>query len=251
MRNKWTEQSIGAAILASSSGGVMPTNSELIMTGNGALSSAIQTSGGFPAWAGKLGLSTKTRRVKWTEELVESELRELTKSINRMPTNSELSEWGRSDLSNQIVKKGGFFYWAERLGVDRVKSDSDTGWAGEDALESILKDKGFGVEQTALRAPYDLKVNEVVRVDVKTAKFAEYGACRGWFYRVGKEAQADVIALYQLDTGDVYFLPWHHCPKSNVTISRSGGKYRNYKNRYDIIEKLSRLRYAEDRIWSN
>lgn len=248
-RIHWTDEKIREAILALSVDGVMPTSQELAQMGKGALSSAIQCRGGFIKWANDLGLVRKKPTKAWSPELIEEEIRAVAAGLNRMPTNSELSEFGRCDLANQISKKGGFVYWADRLGFPRVQSDSDTGWEGEDELTAILASKGFTCEKTVLKAPYDIKVNGVVRIDVKSAKFAEYGVCKGWFYRVGKDAQADVLALFQLDTRDVYFLPWNICPSSNVTISQSGGKYAQYKNRYDWLLELCNRRQSEAAVW--
>ena len=88
-------------------------------------------------------------------------------------------------------------------------------------------------------------VNGTVRVDVKSAKYAEYGPCKGWFYRIGKVPQADVIALLQTDTGTVYWLPWYKCPTSNVTISRDGGKYAAFKDNWSVLRTVSDLRQKE------
>lgn len=98
--------------------------------------------------------------------------------------------------------------WAKRLGLKRRHSDSDTGWDGEIALTGKLRREGFStVRETNVKSPHDLLVEGIVRIDVKSARYAEYGACRGWFYRIGKTPQADIIALYQIDEGDCYFIP--------------------------------------------
>ena len=189
-------------------------------------------------------------RKSWTEQKIAAELSAVIAVDGMMPSNNRLKQLGRSDLANQVSRRGGFLDWAKRLGAQRGQSDSDTGWDGEIALAGKLTIRGYTVERMqAVKAPYDLKVNGALRIDVKSANYAEYGACKGWFYRVGKEAQADVLALYQLDTGVVYFLPWNICPVSNVTISRSGGKWSDFKDRYDLIGQLSKQRESEREIW--
>lgn len=182
--------------------------------------------------------------------MVATDLAAVVAGSRIMPSNSELAALGRCDLANQIARRGGFPAWAARLGCERKQSDSDTGWNGEIALAAILEGRGFSVERMkAIKAPYDLRVNGVVRIDVKSANYAEYGACRGWFYRIGKEAQADVLALYQLDTTSVYFLPWCGCPKSNITIARDGGKYKAFRDCFYVISELAELRSKEASIW--
>jgi hypothetical protein len=93
--------------------------------------------------------------------------------------------------------------------------------------------------------PFDLLVNKVLRVDVKSANFACYGASKGWFYRMGKAPQADLIALHQLDTGKTYWIPWNIIPHSNVTISTDGGKWARYKESIWIVQSMLEPRQAE------
>ncbi len=149
--------------------------------------------------------------------MVASELGKIIEATGRMPSSPILHEMKRSDLSSQISKRGGFEEWAKRMGVSRAHSDSDTGWDGEIAFMKRLSENGFSPERTkSIKSPYDICVNGIVRIDVKAANYAEYGVCKGWFYRIGKDAQADILALYQLDTESVYMLPWNICPKSNI-----------------------------------
>jgi hypothetical protein len=163
-----------------------------------------------------------------------------------MPTNSYLTETGQGDLAQQIAKKGGFFKWAERLGLAREHSDSDTGWDGEKRVQKVLESAGFQVDRsTAVKWPFDLLVNKVLRIDVKSANFTCYGPCKGWFYRIGKAPQADLIALHQLDTGETYWIPWHIIPHSNVTISKDGGKWARYKEALWIVQSMLEPRQAE------
>ena len=167
-----------------------------------------------------------------------------------MPSNSELRSLGRNDLAIQIARRGGFLQWAKRLGLTRKASDSDTGWGGEKDLAEKLTKAGFIVTRMdKVKSPYDLSIENSVRVDVKSARYAEYGACRGWFYRIAKNPQADVIALYQIDTGDCYYLPWQLCPTTNVTISRDGGKYKSFKNREDLLRCIIINRAKEEKLW--
>lgn len=232
--------------------GHMPSRNDLELLGLGGLSSKIQKSGGFIFWAKKLGISVKRNTLKWTETLIEENLRKICSDLGRFPSAQDLKKIGRNDISSQIGKKGGFEFWASKLGLKRTHSDSDTGWNGEKFLMKTLIEKGFLCEASDhLKCPYDLRVGSLVRIDVKSANYAEYGACKGWFFRIGKDAQSDILALLQLDTGDVYFIPCNKCPRTNITISRDGGKYKEFKNRFDIIQNLVNLREAEQKIWPN
>ena len=185
-------------------------------------------------------------RKQWNEAMISDRIMENYRNTGTMPTNQYLKDTGQGDLANQISKKGGFFKWAERLGVARQHSDSDTGWDGEKRVQKILESAGFQVERcTAVKWPFDLLVNKVLRVDVKSANFACYGPCKGWFYRIGKAPQADLIALHQLDTGSTYWIPWNIIPHSNVTISKDGGKWARYKETLWIVQSMIETRQAE------
>jgi hypothetical protein len=189
---------------------------------------------------------------KWTEELVESELRALCGQLGYFPSNSELRQLKRGDLSNQICKKGGFVHWSKRVGCERKHSDSDTGWEGEDAVAKLLTEKGFHVEpRKTIRCPYDLLVGGVIRVDVKTAKYAEYGGknySTGWFYRIGKDVQSDIVILYQSDTSICYIIPWKYCNSSNITITKTGDTYAKFRENFKLLENLVRSRSTEMEI---
>ena len=184
-------------------------------------------------------------RTRWNEQLIEERLRSVIASTGVFPTVSYLKETGQHDLSNQISKKGGFIEWSKRLGVNRAHYDCDTGWDGEDSVAVLLESKGFKVgRRESVKWPFDLLVNDVLRVDVKTAKFATYGHCSGWFYRTGKAPQADVVVLHQSDTGRVYFLPWYITPFSNITIT-NGGEYSKFADNYNLVSKMISIREIE------
>jgi hypothetical protein len=185
-------------------------------------------------------------RKTWTEAMISERIMENYRNTGLMPTNQYLVDSGQGDLANQITKKGGFFKWAERLGLSRVHSDSDTGWDGEKRVQTILESAGFQVERSiAVKWPFDLLVNKVLRIDVKSANFAAYGPSKGWFYRIGKAPQADLMALHQLDTGETYWIPWHIINHSNMTISRDGGKWAQYKEALWIVQSMLETRQAE------
>lgn len=186
-----------------------------------------------------------TKRKRWSEEDIASALVEIHARIGHMPSHNYLQEIGRGDLSNQICKKGGFLAWAQRLGFKRKHSDSDTGWDGEKAVENRLM-KHFRVErQGPVKWPFDLLVDGVLRIDVKAARFATYGRCSGWFYRIGKAPQADLLALHQLDEGSTFFIPWTIAPHTNITISRGGGRWARFENNIEIVRSMASRRTEE------
>jgi len=170
----------------------------------------------------------------------------IAKLIGKMPTVSYLKETSQNDLANQITRRGGFISWADRLGLKRDHSDSDTVWDGEKKVERILVSHGLQAErQSAVKWPFDILVNGILRIDVKSARYAEYGPCKGWFYRIGKVPQADLIALHQIDSGSTFYIPWFKVPSSNITISVGGGIYASYMNAIDVVKEMAAMRSME------
>lgn len=164
----------------------------------------------------------------------------------RFPTNTELQKTGQNDLACQITKKGGYAYWANRLGMKRGVYDCDIGWKGEQKTQALFEERGFSVIRSErVQWPFDLLVNDCLRVDVKTAKHADYGVSSGWYFRIGKSPQADLIALYRSDKNDVYLIPWYHVPKTNITITPTGTKYSGFLNAYEIVERMVQVRQFE------
>ncbi len=187
----------------------------------------------------------------WNDEKIEQALREMSADIGHFPSCLEMRDRSRNDLACAVSKSGGFMMWAERLGISRQDSDSDFGWRGEVCVCGLFRNRRHSAERTAqVKAPFDLLVDDVLRVDVKNAVYAEYRkldakVSTGWFYRLGKIPQADLIFLYQYDTGEFYGLPWFVCPSGNITISKAGGKYAQYKCNWPLIEDMIRVRKAE------
>ena len=193
-------------------------------------------------------MASPMARIKWTEAMIADKIMEIHRNTGLFPTVTYLKRTGQNNLSCKIVKTGGFEHWAARLGLKRAHSDSDTGWSGEIEVMTLLQ-KGWSnvTRSKSVTAPFDLLVNNVLRVDVKSARFAKYGPCSGWFYRIGKMPQADVIALYQLDTKEVYWIPWNRVPTSNITITKTGGIYAMFRNNIDIVRRMLATREAEDK----
>lgn len=186
---------------------------------------------------------------RWGEDAIESEMRMVCDALGWFPSSTELREMGRNDLACAISKSGGFLKWADRLGVPRRHSDSDTGWQGEREFDHVMAMHGHAVTKPeGVKSPYDRMIDGVLRVDVKAARYASFGPSRGWFYRIAKHPQADLITLYQLDTGDYYALPYWVCPTTNVMISRDGGKYAKYRNDIGLIRQMIKTRQNERTI---
>jgi hypothetical protein len=251
MRITWTPELIESELKKVADGlGRMPSNGELISMGLGGLSGQIQKSGGFVVWREKLNLAAIRPCSMWTDELFKSRIHDAVLKYGRLPSAPIMQREGLGDLCSEIGRRGGMLRIAKEMGLEREHSDSDTGWDGEVELSEILSAQGFEVTRpTGVKSPHDLCVDDCVRLDVKSAKYAVYGASRGWFYRIGKTPQADIVALFQLDTKDCFYLPWTICPTTNISLSVTGGKYAAFKNRTDVLRLIIESRKDESLLW--
>lgn len=187
-------------------------------------------------------------RRSWTDDMVESELVDICQSIGHMPSNSELGRMSRTDLANQIARRGGFFKWSERVGYDRTFSCTDMGRSGERIVASIVNLMGHKAEQRkAVKSPYDLLVDGLVRVDVKTANQVNYVGFPAWYYRIGKHVQSDLVILFQADTLIAHVLPWFIVNTTNITISPTSKKYDAYKNAWNLLDAMVESRTREQK----
>lgn len=185
-------------------------------------------------------------RTKWDDETIERELRAMAAVMGNFPSASEMRDRGRNDLACAVTKRGGSIFWSEKLGIPRKPSDSDLGWEGEHAFVRLCAEQGLSAERVGgVKNAWDIEVQGALRVDVKTAKRHVYKVTGGWHYRVGKRPQADVVVLYQLDTGDFFGVPWWLCPATNMTIMDSGGKYAAFKNDWPLLKQMLGMRLAE------
>lgn len=236
--------------------GYLPSRQELESEGLGWLSSRIQKHGGFELFQKLLNTSSKKPSKKRSNEECELELKNIALCLGKMPSNSYLLQSGMGWLSSWITRNGGFVKVASKLDLQRDHSDSDTGWQGEKEVQSILEKNGFTVQRSQqVKSPFDLLIDGLIKIDVKTSSITTRqnsqsgGAVTGWFYRIGKMPQSDIIALFCMDTKDIYLIPWNQLPHTNVTLSRGGGKYRKYLNNFDGLKRLCVLRKKEINIW--
>ncbi len=181
-------------------------------------------------------------RTKWSDSMIEDQLRAISDSLGHFPSVSELRQLKHGPLESVVGKRGGIMKWSEKLGIKRLHSDSDTGWSGEIEIKSILESHGFEkVERSnGVKCPYDLLINDRIRCDVKTTNKATHKLNTGqdwsaWFYCIGKSVQSDIVILYRKDVKDCFILPWWEVGTTNITISPNSPKYNKFKDRYDII----------------
>lgn len=113
-----------------------------------------------------------------------------------MPTVPELQSIGLNGLACKVAKTKGFRGWARHLGLGIKQTCTSLGQSTESRIADELRAFGRDVQRQSSGAPYDLLVDGRVRVNVKSARWREYGACRGYFFGIGDTwRRCDVLAL--------------------------------------------------------
>lgn len=184
------------------------------------------------------------RGIQWTDELIATEVMKVANQFNppRMPSNSEaIVMTGSHALSNAISKHGGYKYWAVRLGLEQKKTDTKLGVEGEKHIAEELFRRGYTVEMTSARHPYDILVNGCVKVDVKTANISYVRGYPIHSYRLAKgQPTCDFYVMYEVDTEKVYVVPsWKLLGQVQVGMGIDSKLYKKYLEAYHLLAEAS------------
>lgn len=186
---------------------------------------------------------------EWNDEKMKSALFEVMNAyeIDYMPSNKMIADYFHNySLTNAIVrKKGGFYSYAKELGLPIKSSETSLGKRLERETRKILFDYGFQSEQMPMRFPYDLLVEDFVKVDVKASHL--YKGKVGNFYTFNLEkdcATCDIYILHSLSSNNEivnsYVIPSKFVMKNNqISIGQTSSKYHIFKDRWDYIKQYA------------
>lgn len=182
----------------------------------------------------------------WTDELIASELMKVANVFDpvRMPTRSEVASIrGDEALNNAISKHGGFGFWADRLGLEQKYSDTRLGIQGEEHIANILRSMGYKVETTSIKYPYDLLVDDCIKIDVKTANESSVKGYPIHSYRLAKGQQTcDFYVFYEADTERVHVVPANKLRgQVQVGMGLESKVYEPYLGAYHLIKEASEM----------
>lgn len=146
-----------------------------------------------------------THRSIWTDDLVKDRIMNVVNSlgINTFPTHSQMIDfYGNKGLAVKISKSGGTRKWAERLNLAIKQCESEMGNDYEIfAMELITRKFGFKCIQTKPKYPYDILVNDNIKIDIKVS-YPFKNNCNAWantFNLEKKEPTCDIFILFCLD----------------------------------------------------
>lgn len=192
-----------------------------------------------------MGFSHGTR---WTDEAIKERIMEVVESLqlDRMPSRSECQNYyHNSSLTNAVSKRFGWYNLAQELGLEIKESETWFGKNCEIAASELLKSNGFEVRRMPQNFPYDLLVDDCIKIDVKASKL--YKGNQGNFYSFNLEKSFATCDFYLLlavnDDGSVarrMVVPSNRVIANNqISVGEKKSKYYCYTDRFDLIEAAS------------
>lgn len=186
-------------------------------------------------------------RIVWTDDLIKEKILEVKNglSLDRMPSRSECIQYfHNTSLVNAISRRNKWYQLADELGLKVKDSETYFGKSQEATAAEILISKGFSVRKMSQNFPYDLLVDDCVKVDVKASHL--YHGPNGDFYTFNLEkdyATCDIYILFALSESDessIFIVPSKFVIAQNqISMGVLKSKYHRFKDRWDYISALS------------
>ena len=180
---------------------------------------------------------------KWTDEIIKEKVLEVMEALelHRMPSRSECQNYFQDHaLVNAISKRKGWYQLAREMGLPVKESETFFGKTHETLASETLVAQGYEVRKMSQNFPYDILVDDCVKIDVKSSRL--YHGKTGNFYSFNLEkhyATCDFYILYALpDEGEerVMVVPSKDVIAQNqISIGEVKSKYYVYENAWELI----------------
>lgn len=189
-----------------------------------------------------------SRGTLWDDELIKREILKVKQylKIDTMPTKSQIYNATNShSLGCAISKHGGFKKFAELLNLEFKPSESRLGEKYEILfIEHVEKMIGLTAEKMPIKFPYDILVDNSVKIDVKVSNITQ---CNGGYYTFNlqkKYPTCDIFACYCLNNeGDllkVYIIPSPILRgKTQLSIGINESKYDKWLYKWETISEYA------------
>lgn len=127
-----------------------------------------------------------------------------------------------------------------KLDLDLLDSETARGQRWEGYVQAVIEATGRKVERQTTKAAFDLLVDGQTRVNVKSAVFSVYGACKGFFFGLGSTwTTCDVFSLVKVDgslTPQILWVPSSEAKQQTITLTK--------KNRFNEFTRIEVLDLA-------
>lgn len=183
---------------------------------------------------------------RWTEDEIAQSILEVTYSLNidRMPSASEVSAvLGDTSLNNAIRRNGGFYKWANKMGLEVKECETTTGKGYEVIAKNLIENLNYKVEKMSTKYPFDLLVNDKIRIDVKVC--SPYISRGSRVHTVGinkKYATCDLYLIFALDEDKnierTFIIPGCDLRVTSMNFGKDS-IYNIYLDRWDLLKKYN------------
>lgn len=185
---------------------------------------------------------------QWTEELIKEKVLEVVDALklDRMPSRKEcVNYFHNSGLANAISRRYGWYNLAQELGIQIKESETLFGKSYETRATEMLQAMGFEVRRMSQNFPYDLLVDNCIKIDVKASRL--YRGKLGNFYSFNLEknyATCDFFLLLAISDEDTIekrmVVPSKNVLANNqISVGEHKSKYYQFIDRFDLIETAS------------
>ena len=185
----------------------------------------------------------------WTDENIKSEVLGVKDGLklNRMPTKNECDKYTKSyALSVAISRRdGGWYKLADDLKLPIKNSETTLGKIYERKIADVLSEKGFNTQRMSQNFPYDLLIDDCVKIDVKASHLYKGKVGNFYSFCMGKPyATCDIYILVSLadnnEITEIYVIPSSAVINNKqISIGEYNSIYHKYKNAFDLIRHYS------------
>ena len=187
------------------------------------------------------------RGTRWNDALIKEKVLEVKDALelDRMPTQSECKMYfNDSSLTNAISRRKKWYALADELGLPIKECETTFGKTHETIAKEALQAKGHQVRKMPQNFPYDLLVDDCVKVDVKASRLYHGKFGNFYSYNLGKDyATCDYYILFAYeDNGEtrVMVVPSKSVIAQNqISVGENSSKYYQYENAWDLIKNTS------------
>lgn len=191
--------------------------------------------------------------IVWTEDLIKSEIFKVINAlnINRMPTRKEIIQVTNSNaLPCKISKTKGYYGWAKELNLTIKESETTFGKNYEYIVKEMIEAKGYSVEKMSQNYPYDLLVNQNIRIDVKVGKPYRNKKDNSRYHTFNlykKYATCDIYIIICLDEKEniekLLIIPANKLKITQLSLGKNS-VYDTYINNFKLLETYDKF-YSE------
>lgn len=187
--------------------------------------------------------------MRWTNAKIENEIKNVMSALNisRMPSASEIKNVTNSNgLAIKITRTGGFKFWSNKLKLENKNSETKLGNDYEILVENILNDKGYIVEKMTTKHPYNLLINNNIKVDIKVSRYYKPLNNKFKYHTFNLERKyhnCDIFICIGLNENNkiekLLVIPSKYVMEINQLSVGVNSKYDKFKDKWGYIEKYS------------